>query len=185
MKKLVSFVAATVLANATIALAEEGADNDALIAEALSAAPAFITDDATVHNWQHQTLREGSNGWVCLPTMPALAEAGKNCPMCVDATWHGFFVDLLAGAEKPTITVMGMSYMIAGDCGVSNIDPAATEPTDDNQWIVEGPHLMVLFPDNSILDDYSDDPFADGPYVMWNETPWEHLMIPLGGREEE
>jgi hypothetical protein len=33
--------------------------------------------------------------------------------------------------------------MLAGDNGSSNIDPYAEGPTDDNQWVVEGPHRGV------------------------------------------
>ena len=37
--------------------------------------------------------------------------------------------------------------MLAGDTGASNIDPYAEKRTNDNQWIAEGPHIMVLLPD--------------------------------------
>ena len=180
MRKLVSLAAITVLANATMAYAEDGANNDAMIAEALSAAPSFISDDATVHNWQHQTLREGSNGWVCLPTMPAFTEKGEVCPMCVDSTWHGFMY-ALQNDKEPDVSQMGFAYMLAGDCTFSNISPSA-ELTEDNQLIKEGVHLMMLVSDNSVFDNITDDPYAGGPYVMWNNTPFEHVMIPLGGR---
>ena len=168
MKKLVSFVAATVLANATFAYAEDGANNDALIAEALSAAPAFITDDATVHNWQHQTLREGSNGWVCLPT-PTFVETGEVCPMCVDATWHGFFY-ALQNDKEPDVTQMGFAYMLAGDCTFSNISPSAPL-TEDNMLIKEGVHMMLLVPENVVFDTITDDPYAGGPYVINEGDP--------------
>lgn len=161
--------------------AEEKNDIDAVIQEALSAGPSYITENATVHNWQHQTLREGSNGWTCLPTMPANAEKGEVCPMCLDSTWHSFMAAVQAG-EEPTVTQMGISYMIVGDCGVSNIDPSATGATEDNQWILEGPHLMMLLPDSDLYDQYPADPYADGPYIMWKDTPYEHLMVPYGER---
>lgn len=183
MKKFVALITAGVLAHSTIAFAEGTVDNDALIADALSAAPTFITDGATVHNWNHETIREGSNGWVCLPTMPAMNEKGEVCPMCVDPTWHGFMF-ALTNDQEPNVTEMGFAYMLAGDCTFSNISPSA-ELTEDNQLIKEGIHLMMLFPDNSVLETVTDDPYAGGPYVMWNDTAFEHLMIPLGGREAD
>ena len=38
------------------------------------------------------------------------------------------------------------AIMLAGDEGASNIDPYAEGPTDDNEWIREGAHLMLLAP---------------------------------------
>ena len=35
------------------------------------------------------------------------------------------------------------TYMLAGDGGASNIDPYAAGPTDDNDWVQEGPHMML------------------------------------------
>ena len=49
--------------------------------------------------------------------------------------------------------------------GVSNTDPYATEPTADNDWVKEGPHLMILMPDPAALEGLSTDP-ADPVYVM-------------------
>ena len=69
--------------------------------------------------------------------------------------------------------------MMAGEgeaLGVSNLDPFATEPTDENQWVKEGPHLMILVPDSGILEGLSTDP-TDPVYVMWKNTPYAHIMV--------
>jgi len=29
------------------------------------------------------------------------------------------------------------------------------------------------------LEGLTDDPYAGGPYVMWKDTPYAHIMIPL------
>jgi len=45
---------------------------------------------------------------------------------------------------------VGIAYMLGGETlpgGASNIDPYATAPTADNQWVSEGPHIMVLVPE--------------------------------------
>ncbi|EOK5967445.1 hypothetical protein ACM6XU_001918 [Vibrio parahaemolyticus] len=55
--------------------------------------------------------------------------------------------------------------------------------TDDNQWIVEGPHLMIITPDQALLDSLPTDPSYGGPYVMWKGTPYAHIMIPVGARK--
>ena len=77
-----------------------------------------------------------------------------------------------------------ISYMLAGEgdaLGVSNTDPHATEPTDDNDWVKEGPHLMILVPDPAALEGLSTDP-KDPVYVMWKGTPYAHIMVKI---EEE
>lgn len=78
---------------------------------------------------------------------------------------------------------MGISYMLAGDgAGASNLDPAAEKPDAENDWVIEGPHLMVLVPDPAMLDALSTDYTTGAPYVMWKGTPYAHIMVPTGER---
>ena len=76
---------------------------------------------------------------------------------------------------------LGISYMLAGDGGASNIDPYAEGPTDTNEWIREGAHLMIVAP-AELLESFPTDPYNGGPYVMWKGTPYAHLMVPIGPR---
>lgn len=69
--------------------------------------------------------------------------------------------------------------MLAGDEGSSNIDPCAESPTEDNEWVVEGPHVMILAPDPALLEGIPTDPRNGGPYVMWKDTPYAHVMVPV------
>ena len=73
-------------------------------------------------------------------------------------------------------------YMLAGDTGASNIDPYATGPTADNQWVAEGPHIMVIVADPGQLEGLPTDPNSGGAYVMWKGTPYAHIMIPVAQR---
>jgi hypothetical protein len=68
----------------------------------------------------------------------------------------------------------------ARGCGRSNTDPYATGKTADNEWVVSGPHLMVIVPDSDDLDKVPTDPENGGPWVMWKGTPYAHIMIPIG-----
>ena len=146
-----------------------------LVANALSAAPASVTGEATVVNHDKSVLREGSNGWVCLPDMP---EVPNNSPMCLDEIWLGVF-DALLNGRQPSYEGVGIGYMLQGDMPVSNIDPAATEPTPDNQWVANsGPHVMLLVSDAALLETLPTDPENGGPWVMWKGTPFVHVMIP-------
>lgn len=153
---------------------------DALIASALSAGPADVTGAATVIDGEGNVLREGSNGWTCMAETPGMG------PMCNDATWMEALAALQNGGEFPT-GKFGVSYMLAGEGdapGVSNTDPAATEPTADNMWIKDGPHMMVILPDPAAYEGMSND-IAQPVYVMWKGTPFAHLMIRLADADEE
>ena len=73
---------------------------------------------------------------------------------------------------------IGFSYMLMGDNGTSNIAPGATQPTPDNEWVAGGPHLMIVVPDEKMLEGLPTDPESGGPYIMWKGTPAVHIMVP-------
>ncbi len=150
------------------------ANPDALIAEALSAAPATVAVNATVMDWEQNVLREGSGDWVCFPSPPSIS----NAPMCLDGAWSAW-AQAWMNREEVSIDDVGIAYMLQGDDGSSNIDPYAEGPTSDNQWVVEGPHIMIIVPDPADLEGLSTDPHNGGPYVMWKGTPYAHIMIPV------
>lgn len=149
--------------------------NEALVKEALSAAPPAIASIATVKNWNGETLKEGSAEWVCYPSMP---DREGVCPMCLDKPWQAWLAAFAAG-ETPPAGQLGVSYMLQGDCAVSNLDPMAMERTDDNEWVHEGPHIMLLAADPETLSEYPHDHESGAPYVMWRDTPYAHIMVPL------
>ncbi len=104
--------------------------------------------------------------------------------MCNLAQW-----DTLLGAvmsrQPVDVKEFSISYMLAGEgdaIGVSNTDPFASEPTDDADWVKEGPHLMILVPDPAILKGLSTDP-NDPVYVMWKDTPYAHIMVKIAKEE--
>jgi hypothetical protein len=83
----------------------------------------------------------------------------------------------------PDYTEIGFSYMLQGDSPVSNSDPYATEPTGPEDWVTDvGPHLMIVVPDKKLLKNISTDHLNGGPWVMWPNTPYAHIMIPLESR---
>ena len=53
-------------------------------------------------------------------------------------------------------------------------------PAEDGDW-VEGmkAHLMIIVPERSMYDNISTDPNNGGPWVMWSETPYAHIMVPI------
>jgi hypothetical protein len=152
-------------------------DKSAAVKEALSAAWPGMAEHAAVVDWEGNVLREGSNGYTCLPTPPNLS---GTAPICLDSEWMKW-ADAWQNKKDYTAQSLAFSYMLAGDEGASNIDPFAEGPTDDNEWIKEGAHLMILAP-AELLEAFPTDPHNGGPYVMWKGTPYAHLMVPIGSR---
>ena len=155
--------------------------NAAKIASAMAAAPTSIANTAAVKDWPDKTgkmatLREGSNGWVCYPARPE-TKYRKNDAMCLDPAWQEW---MAAYAEKraPKIRQVGYAYMLAADEWGSNAG-GAKEPTPDNQWHHMGPHVMVLYPDTSLLAGIPVRPSMSGPYVMMSGSPFVHVMWPV------
>ena len=151
------------------------AGDQALIANALSAAPLGIANGATVIAHDGRVLRPGKTDWVCMPDIP---DVPNNTPMCLDAEWRGF-IDSWMNKRTPKVTRVAFGYMLQGDLPVSNVDPFAKAPAATNQWIEKGaPHVMMLVPDVKLLDEISTDPTNGGPFVMWKGTAYAHIMIP-------
>jgi len=153
----------------------------ALIRDALRAAPPSIASTATVMDWDHTVLRKGSGNYLCHPTPPDLRAKGGREPMCVDEVWEKW-ADAWVNKKPFKADRVGIGYMLAGDAGASNTDPFATTATADNQWVVEGPHIMVLVPDAAQLEGVPVDPKNGGAYVMWKGTPYAHIMVPVAKR---
>jgi hypothetical protein len=159
-----------------------GAGVQAKIRDAMSAAPTDVARNATIMDWPEKPgmpmkeLRAGTNGWTC---MPSTGGGGLGAdPMCLDKSFSAW-ADAYMNKKDPQLKSIGTAYMLRGDKGASNTDPFAKAPTADNQWVVTGPHIMVLLPNPSQLDVYPTDPHAGGPFVMWKGTKYAHLMVPI------
>lgn len=152
------------------------------IASAMTAAPASVSAKATILDWPAKegepstVLRQGSNGWHCLPDMP---ESHGGDPMCVDQAWMKW-IEAYTTHKTPQITSVEIGYMIAPGGGWgSNTDPYANSATADNHWGLHVPHLMIVVPNLSSLDGISTDRNNGGPYVMYAGTPYAHIMAPI------
>lgn len=153
-------------------------DKTATIANAESAAPASVTADATIKTPDGMVLREGSNAYTCYPQQAALG------PMCNEAVWDGLISAMMNKADYAP-DKFSVSYMLAGEgsaLGVSNSDPYASDPKMSDDWVKEGPHLMIVVPDRAALEGLSRDP-SDPVYVMWADTPYAHIMVKIAPDE--
>lgn len=168
-------IAGFCLAPAVAAAQNGSSDADAIVKNALSAAPPSVAQRATVVDHQHNVLRRGTNGWTCLPDDPAVP---NNSPMCIDAPWLDF-IGALMEKRSPKVAGLGIGYMLQDDMPVSNVDPGATAPSATNQWLGNGgPHIMLIVPDTTALATVPSDPQSGAPWVMWRGTPYAHVMIP-------
>ena len=146
----------------------------AKIARAMSAGPHDIARSARIidtdANGNTVVLREGSNGFTCIPGNPKVIE---DSPMCVDAASLQWFADAKAHKPRPTNTVPGITYMLAGATQRSDSDPNdKTSPA-----IHVGPHWMVMWPfdpKSTGLPTTHRDPDA---YIMWAGSPYAHLHV--------
>lgn len=147
----------------------------AKIQRAMAAAPSAISADATIVDSDGTLLKKGSNGWTCLPdVMP-----GDKNPICNDETWMKMFQALGSKASYTPDTI-GISYMLKGDfgAGVSNSTPFHQDHKNAKDYVETGPHMMIIVP-KAMLKGLPTDPSNGGPYVMWADTDYAHIMIPI------
>ena len=177
---LYSLLSLLLISNAFAQGKSDMAKDKAKIKSAVSSAISSVSDDATIMDWPDAegnmaTIREGSNGWTCFPDNPATP---GNDPMCLDGPWMSWASGWM-GKTDFTIDKMGFGYMLQGGTPESNLDPYAEGPTDDNEWMTDAvPHLMIIVPNSESLAGLPTKPNG-GPWVMWKDTPYVHIMVPM------
>ena len=148
-----------------------------LLRSALSAAPSSIAAHATVMapgpDGKMVTLQKGSNGFTCFPDDPGTP--GPD-PVCADAAAMKWNDDYSAHASRPTNTVPGIMYMLAGGSDASNTDPYA-KAGPKTKWVTSGAHWMLMWPMDPKTSGFGTTPKRTGSYIMWAGTPWAHLMV--------
>lgn len=164
-------VGCLVLSDAAMA---QNADDKAYIERLKQAAPASVVDQATIERMDGDNMkivRQGTNRWTCMD-----AQGDWMCSDPGGMEWMQAWM-----SHGPAPAQNGFMYMLSGDAGASNTDPYATEQKPDNHWIKTGPHVMITGPAAKGMQGYSRDaePDVTKPYVMWPNTPYEHLMVPV------
>ena len=144
------------------------------IARAMSAGPDDIARSARIIDSDAEgntvVLREGSNGFTCMPGNPKVI---GEPPMCVDAASLQWFADAKAHKPKPTNPVPGITYMLAGATQRSDSDPNDTT----SMPIDVGPHWMIMWPFDAKTTGLPTTHKATGAYIMWAGSPYAHVHI--------
>jgi hypothetical protein len=134
--------------------------DDEKIADALRAAPKFITDGATIVDYpaskgdEFRVLRKGSTEWTCLPGPPPGEK--HDDPGCFDKVFFQFVKDYFAG-RPPHIDRLGIAYMYAGH----------TVPGASGGQFRVGAHIMLVTPHPEDLQGFT--------HFGWNGTYIIHL----------
>jgi hypothetical protein len=154
--------------------AKAGDTTQEKIARAMSAGPDNISESARIIDTDAQgkkvILREGSNGFTCMPGNPKVV---GEPPMCVDAASMQWFADAKAHKPKPTNTVPGITYMLAGASQRSDSDPNDTT----SMPIDVGPHWMIMWPFDPKTTGLPTTHKPTGAYIMFAGSPYAHVHI--------
>ncbi len=178
MSRYSYFVAAIAIAliATPAALRAQGTMSDSdYMAKVMASAPSGVVKGATVvqinKDGSMRTLQKGSNGFTCL--MIDQGTAG-----CGDQNAMAWMKAIMSHSAPPSS--VGFMYMLGGDAGASNTDPYSMTKTDSNHWVVTGPHVMILGPSIKMMGyPMTADADPTKPYVMWPDTQYAHLMIPV------
>jgi hypothetical protein len=144
------------------------------IARAMSAGPADIARSAKIIDTDAHgktiVVREGSNGFTWMPGDPYVI--GEPA-MCVDAASLQWFADAKAHKPRPTNTVPGITYMLAGATQRSDSDPNDTT----SPAIHVGPHWMIMWPFDPKTTGLPTTHRDHGAYIMWAGSPYAHMHV--------
>lgn len=165
----------TIISLLSVPFAVLAESSETKIHRAMAAAPPSISQQATIMDSDGTILQKGTNSWTCMPdTMP-----GDKAPMCNDALWMKMMSAVGSKADF-TAKGIGISYMLKGDIGsgVSNSTPYHQDHKSAHDYTETGPHLMIIVP-KEMLKGITRDPKTGGPYVMWGDTPYAHIMVPI------
>jgi hypothetical protein len=161
------FVPAAVAAVAGQDKAEPDPVSDSAQAEATriqqirTAAPASIVQQATIISPKGEVLQKGAGEWVC-----RIAGQNGKTPACLDSQFRAYLKARLQG-KKPHVERLGVAYMFHG------------MTTGSGMFIP--PHIMLVVPDPTHLKGHPTEPQTGTPWVMKADTPYAHLMLPVGG----
>ncbi len=144
---------------------------------ALSAAPAHISKEAGIMIYgadgKLTETKKSANGFTCIPTVMNLPDPD---PMCMDAATQQWMTDLTTNAPKPSNTVPGIAYMARGGSHFEKGGKVVMSG-DGAKIVKEPPHWMVIWPFDPGATKLPTAPNPSGVYIMFEGSPYAHLMV--------
>lgn len=144
---------------------------------ALSGAPMNIAKEAGVMIYGADgTLTEtkkSANGFTCIPSVMHLPNPD---PMCMDTAAQQWMTALINHAPKPTNTVPGIAYMARGGAHFEQ-DGKIVMSGDGAKIVQEPPHWMLMWPFDTAATKLPTIPNPSGVYIMFEGSPYAHLML--------
>ncbi|MBI5344535.1 MAG: hypothetical protein HZB83_04245 [Deltaproteobacteria bacterium] len=156
----------------------KGMSRDGLIKLAQSAAPLSISWEATIlvptEGGKLAEAKKGTNGFTCLPDISGQEEPD---PICADPAATQWLMDLVNKKAKPTNAVPGIAYMAKGGWHWEKDGRIVDMGAPGANRVKEPPHWRVFWPFESRVTRLPDYPGKFKTYVMYDGTPYSHLMI--------
>lgn len=145
---------------------------------ALSAAPSSVSNEAGVMimgaDGKLMEVRHSTNGFVCIPTVMNLPDPD---PACLDAAALRWMTDLMNHEPKPTNTVPGLVYMARGGSHFEKNGRIVMQQEDGVELVKEPPHWMLMWPFDAANTKLPTIPNSSGVYIMFEGSPYAHLMV--------
>jgi hypothetical protein len=144
---------------------------------ALSAAPAHIAKEAGIMIYgadgKLTETKKSANGFTCIPSVMNLPDPD---PMCMDAAVQQWMTDRMNHAPKPSNTVPGIAYMARGGSHFEK-DGKVVMSGDGAKIVKEPPHWMLMWPFDAAATKLPTAPNPSGVYIMFEGSPYAHLMV--------
>ena len=144
---------------------------------AFSAAPPHIAKEAGIMIYgadgKLTETKKSANGFTCIPSVMNLPDPD---PMCMDAAVQQWMTDRMNHAPKPTNTVPGIAYMARGGAHFEK-DGKVVMSRDGAEIVKEPPHWMLMWPFDAATTKLPTAPNPSGVYIMFQDSPYAHLMV--------
>jgi len=144
---------------------------------AISGAPPHIAKEAGIMIYgtdgKLTETKKSANGFTCIPSVMNLPDPD---PMCMDAAAQQWMTDRMNHAPKPTNTVPGIAYMARGGAHFEK-DGKIVMSGDGAKIVKEPPHWMLMWPFDPAATKLPTVPNPSGVYIMFDGSPYAHLML--------